>query len=73
MTKNCERDYEGSRRCLEDSLRRLRTDHVDLWQFHESRRWSSTARTTASSTGLRCSQGEGFAGAPASGGGFSNS
>jgi uncharacterized protein len=35
MTKNCERDYEGSRRCLEDSLRRLKTDHVDLWQFHE--------------------------------------
>jgi len=35
MTKNCERDYAGSMRCLEDSLRRLRTDHVDLWQFHE--------------------------------------
>jgi uncharacterized protein len=35
MTKNCERDYEGSRRNLEDSLRRLRTDHLDLWQFHE--------------------------------------
>jgi len=35
MTKNCERDYEGSQRGLEESLRRLRTDHVDLWQFHE--------------------------------------
>jgi aryl-alcohol dehydrogenase-like predicted oxidoreductase len=35
MTKNCERDYAGSQRCLEDSLRRLRSDHVDLWQFHE--------------------------------------
>src|SRR5205809_2258236 len=35
MTKNCERDYEGSQRCLDDSLRRLRTDHLDLWQFHE--------------------------------------
>ena len=35
MTKNCERDYEGSLRNLEDSLRRLRTDHLDLWQFHE--------------------------------------
>jgi aryl-alcohol dehydrogenase-like predicted oxidoreductase len=35
MTKNCERDYEGSKRCLDDSLRRLQTDHVDLWQFHE--------------------------------------
>jgi len=35
MTKNCAPDYEGSRKCLEDSLRRLKTDHVDLWQFHE--------------------------------------
>jgi uncharacterized protein len=35
MTKNCERDYEGSMRCLDESLRRLRTDHLDLWQFHE--------------------------------------
>jgi len=35
MTKNCERDYEGSMKCLDDSLRRLRTDRIDLWQFHE--------------------------------------
>ena len=35
MTKNCERDYEGSKRCLEDSLRRLQTDRLDLWMFHE--------------------------------------
>jgi aryl-alcohol dehydrogenase-like predicted oxidoreductase len=35
MTKDCERDYAGSMQCLEDSLRRLRTDYVDLWQFHE--------------------------------------
>jgi predicted aldo/keto reductase-like oxidoreductase len=35
MTKNCARDYQGSQRHLEDSLRRLRTDRIDLWQFHE--------------------------------------
>ena len=35
MTKNCERDYQGSLKCLDDSLRRLQTDHLDLWQFHE--------------------------------------
>ena len=35
MTKVCERDYKGALANLEDSLRRLRTDHIDLWQFHE--------------------------------------
>jgi uncharacterized protein len=35
MTKNCERDYAGSMRNLDESLRRLKTDHLDLWQFHE--------------------------------------
>ncbi|MGH9338307.1 MAG: aldo/keto reductase [Acidobacteriota bacterium] len=35
MTKNCERDYQGSLRNLEDSLRRLQADYIDLWQFHE--------------------------------------
>jgi predicted aldo/keto reductase-like oxidoreductase len=35
MTKNCERDYTGSMRNLDESLHRLKTDHVDLWQFHE--------------------------------------
>ncbi|MBK5290400.1 MAG: aldo/keto reductase [Acidobacteriia bacterium] len=35
MTKNCERDYAGSMKSLEDSLRRLKTDHLDLSQFHE--------------------------------------
>ena len=35
MTKNCERDYAGSMRNLDESLKRLQTDHLDLWQFHE--------------------------------------
>jgi uncharacterized protein len=35
MTKNCARDAAGSRQHLDDSLRRLRTDVIDLWQFHE--------------------------------------
>ncbi len=35
MTKNCARDAEGTRKHLEDSLRRLKTDVIDLWQFHE--------------------------------------
>ena len=35
MTKVCDRDYRGAKKHLEDSLRRLKTDHLDLWQFHE--------------------------------------
>jgi aryl-alcohol dehydrogenase-like predicted oxidoreductase len=35
MSKGCERDYGGSMKCLEDSLRRLKTDRLDLWMFHE--------------------------------------
>jgi predicted aldo/keto reductase-like oxidoreductase len=35
MTKNCARDGKGTRQHLEDSLRRLKTDVLDLWQFHE--------------------------------------
>ncbi|HTK75957.1 MAG TPA: aldo/keto reductase [Gemmataceae bacterium] len=35
MTKNCGRDGKTTRQHLEDSLRRLKTDRLDLWQFHE--------------------------------------
>jgi len=35
MTKVCDRDYKGCMKMLDDSLRRLKTDYIDLWQFHE--------------------------------------
>ena len=35
MTKVCARDRNGALSNLEDSLKRLRTDVIDLWQFHE--------------------------------------
>jgi uncharacterized protein len=35
MTKGCGRTARESRSHLEDSLRRLQTDHLDLWMFHE--------------------------------------
>ena len=42
MTKSCDRDYKGAKQHLEDSLRRLKTDYLDLWQFHEIN-WSIDA------------------------------
>lgn len=35
MTKCCNRDAKGAREHLNQSLKRLRTDVIDLWQFHE--------------------------------------
>jgi aryl-alcohol dehydrogenase-like predicted oxidoreductase len=35
MSKNCGRDAATTIQHLEDSLRRLKTDVIDLWQFHE--------------------------------------
>lgn len=36
-SKTHDRTRDGSRRLLDDSLRRLRTDHLDLWQLHDLR------------------------------------
>jgi predicted aldo/keto reductase-like oxidoreductase len=35
MTKNCGRDAKTAKEHIDDSLRRLRTDRIDLMQFHE--------------------------------------
>jgi predicted aldo/keto reductase-like oxidoreductase len=35
MTKHHGREKKTAMQHLEDSLRRLKTDHIDLWQFHE--------------------------------------
>ncbi len=35
MTKPHPRDKKGALQSLEDSLRRMQTDYLDLWQFHE--------------------------------------
>jgi predicted aldo/keto reductase-like oxidoreductase len=36
-SKTHERSRDGALRLLDDSLRRLRTDHLDLWQLHDLR------------------------------------
>lgn len=36
-SKTSDRTRDGSLRLLDDSLRRLRTDHLDLWQLHDLR------------------------------------
>ncbi len=36
-SKTAERTRDGSLHILDDSLRRLRTDHLDLWQLHDLR------------------------------------
>jgi aryl-alcohol dehydrogenase-like predicted oxidoreductase len=35
MTKFCEPTFEGAMKNLEESLTKLKTDHLDLWQIHE--------------------------------------
>lgn len=35
MTKVCGRTAKEAQSNLDDSLKRLQTDHIDLWQFHE--------------------------------------
>jgi aryl-alcohol dehydrogenase-like predicted oxidoreductase len=35
MTDHHERDRQTVMRMLEESLKRLKTDHLDLWQVHD--------------------------------------
>jgi predicted aldo/keto reductase-like oxidoreductase len=39
-SKTADRTRDGSLRILDDSLKRLRTDHLDLWQLHDLRAMS---------------------------------
>lgn len=50
MTKVCGRDYETAMSNLEDSLQRLQTDRIDLWQFHGTQ-WDDDAEVIFSEDG----------------------
>ncbi len=43
-SKTHDRTRDGSLRLLDDSLKRLRTDHLDLWQLHDLRTASDLER-----------------------------
>jgi predicted aldo/keto reductase-like oxidoreductase len=46
-SKTHERSRDGSLRLLDESLKRLRTDHLDLWQLHDLRTMSDLERIFA--------------------------
>ncbi len=46
-SKTADRSRDGSLRILDDSLQRLRTDHLDLWQLHDLRTQSDLNRIFA--------------------------
>ncbi len=53
MTKVDGRDIASATQQLDQSLRRLRTDHVDLWQFHEILRFEDPNRIFAADGALK--------------------
>src|SRR5829696_5448087 len=46
-SKTHDRTRQGSLRLLDESLRRLRTDHIDLWQLHDLRTMDDLERIFA--------------------------
>lgn len=43
-SKTGQRDYDGALRQLDISLKRLQTDHLDLWQFHNVQKMAEVER-----------------------------
>ena len=61
-SKTAERDAGGALRDLETTLRNLRTDYLDLWQFHDLRdeaEWQRAQRPDGALAAMRRAQQEG--------------
>jgi predicted aldo/keto reductase-like oxidoreductase len=52
-SKTHDRTYDGSLRLLDDSLRRLRTDYLDLWQLHDLRSQDDLSRIVGKGGAMR--------------------
>lgn len=52
-TKTHDRTYDGSMRLLEESLRNLQTDHLDLWQLHNVQRQDQVDQIFASDGAIK--------------------
>ena len=52
-TKTHDRTYDGSMRLLEESLKNLQTDHLDLWQLHNIQRQEQMDQVFASDGAIK--------------------
>lgn len=52
-TKTHDRSYDGSMRLLEESLKNLQTDHLDLWQLHNVQRQEQIDQIFASDGAIK--------------------
>jgi aryl-alcohol dehydrogenase-like predicted oxidoreductase len=52
-TKTHDRTYDGSMRLLEESLKNLQTDHLDLWQLHNVQRQDQVDQIFASGGAIK--------------------
>jgi len=55
-SKNHDRTRDGSLRLLEESLKKLRTDHLDLWQLHDLRTKDDLDRIFSKNGALKAAQ-----------------
>lgn len=55
-SKTHNRSRDGSLRLLDDSLRRLKTDHLDLWQLHDLRTMGDLKAIFSKSGALKAAQ-----------------